>query len=838
MNHSTFYAFAIYLIFLLFLNISYAQKEGNIWYFGNNAGLNFNSGSPVALTNGALSTTEGCSAISDDRGNLLFYTDGIKVWNRNHIQMPNGFGLTGDPSSTQSAVIVSKPGSSNIYYIFTTAAGAGADGLRYSIVDITLQGGLGDVTTKNTLLRTPVTEKLTAVKHGNGCDIWIIAHEWNSDGFLAYLVDSSGVDINPIISNIGATHTGGFFTTNWGGQLKVAPNGSKLACAISGMKIVEFFDFDKTTGLVSNPISFPSIAEGTGKYTYGIEFSPDGTKLYVSLPNGGGIYQYDLTAGSSADIINSVTLIGSSSAFSSAHSLQLGPDGKIYCARFSAQNLGVINDPNALGIACSYVDKGVFLEGRTSSSGLPNFMQSHFRSQFNFTYIKNCVSDSIFFSVTDTTNADSVYWSFGDTASGVNSTATGFNTYHIFSAPGTYHVEITKYGKCISIFHKTIVIYPVPQINLGNDTSLCAKTLLVLNAETPGGTYLWQDGSANSNFTASIPGIYWVEVTNVCGSDIDSIDIENIPLPKVDLGNDTLLCPEQSLLLNVAIPGASYLWQDNSTDPVFTVSSQNIYWVEVISAEGCAQRDSITVNYSILPDVRLGNDTLLCQSEGFLLDVTSPRATYKWQDNSTGSSYHVTDSGFYYVEVTNADGCSDSDSVAIKIKNLKADFEYEEIPCTNQIQFINLSSDTLSSFWDFGDGTTSNENNPVHAYEVNEKFIVVLIINPDSICIDTAQFIIPFEDDAVSDTLFIPNVFTPNGDGKNDYFEIIGINNSCLAINRLTIFNRWGKKVFEAEGNGFKWDGTKDGSTLTAGVYFYMLEGENLKKSGNIILLR
>ena len=896
------------LTFLLKSADSYAQKEGNIWYFGSRAGLDFNSGSPVALTNGTLSTFEGCSSISDNMGNLLFYTDGTTVRNKNHVQMPNGFGLLGHSSSTQSAIIISKPGSNTIYYIFTTPA-EGFGGLTYSIVDMTLQGGLGDVTIKNALLQTPVTEKLTAVKHANGCDVWVIAHEWNSDGFLAYLVDSSGVNINPVISNIGTTHNGTL--SNAIGQLKATPDGSKLALAIMGMNMLELFDFDNTTGLVSNPVSFPPIypvQPGGGfiqfGWTYGVEFSADGTKLYLALNQALQLYQYDLMAGSSNDIINSRTLVGSSSV--QLGGIQLGPDGKIYCAKSQSQDLGVINDPNASGIACNYVDRGVFLGRRLSQLGLPTFMQSHFYPQF--TYVNPCAGDSTLFSITDTANTDSVHWTFGDTASGIFNASTDLNPYHVFNTPGRYNVRMIRYGACTAVFSRTVIIYTAPQIHLGNDTLLCPEISLTLNAEFPASTYLWQDSSTNSNITASSPGIYWVKVSNTCGSDIDSIDIGHISFPEVNLGNDTLLCPGQSLVLDATLPGASYNWQNNSTDAVYTVSTSGLYWVKVISAEGCFQSDSITISYSILPEVELGNDTMLCQGVELLLDVTNAGATYQWKDNSSASTYTVNDPGFYWVEVINADGCSNSDSVTIdfsippdvslgkdttlckgqsydlivnipgvtyqwqdgstdpiftvassglywvkatntdgcshsdsvdiKLINLEANFNYEKIPCTNQIQFINLSSDTLSNHWDFGDGTTSNENNPVHAYRVNEKFTVILIINTDSFCIDTAQFIIPFEDDAVSDTLFIPNVFTPNGDGKNDYFEITGGDTPCNNSNRLVILNRWGEKVFEVEGNELKWDGGKNGINLTNGVYFYVLEGEGFKKTGNITLLR
>ena len=182
--------------------------------------------------------------------------------------------------------------------------------------------------------------------------------------------------------------------------------------------------------------------------------------------------------------------------------------------------------------------------------------------------------------------------------------------------------------------------------------------------------------------------------------------------------------------------------------------------------------------------------------------------------------------------------CSDSVIVEEAVINLKADFGYELIPCANEIQFLNLSSDTLSSHWDFGDGTTSDEFSPLHAYQANEKYMVILILAPNTPCADTAQAVIPFENDAVSAALFIPNVFTPNGDGKNDYFEIIGIDNPCISFNKLMIFNRWGMKVFETAGSKLRWNGMDNENILTEGVYFYVLEGEEIRKPGSVTLLR
>src|SRR5690606_8782588 len=243
------------VFFLSFAKIS-AQGQANNWYFGYNAGITFNTNPPSALLNGMLSTSEGSATLSDAAGNLLFYTDGILVYDRTHAQMPNGFGLLGNPSSAQSAIIVPKPGSSTNYYIFTVPE-SGNVGMRYSEVDMTLNGGLGDVLTsnKNTLLFAPSSEKVTAVKHANGLYYWVIGKENTaSTTYKAFLVDCNGVNATPV------TSTGVVGGGNWG-YLVASPNGNKIAAATSNLG-VELADFNTTTGVVSNAVNLGNLNHG------------------------------------------------------------------------------------------------------------------------------------------------------------------------------------------------------------------------------------------------------------------------------------------------------------------------------------------------------------------------------------------------------------------------------------------------------------------------------------------------------------------------------------------------------------------------------------------------
>jgi gliding motility-associated-like protein len=360
---------SLLLIFLFLSNLkAFAQKEYNIWYFGTNAGVDFNSGSPVTITNSAMATFEGTVSISDGNGSLLFYSDGRTIWNRDHLPMPNGTGLLGHESACQSVLAVPKPGSSTIYYIFTVDAIENnlQNGLRYSILDMSLSGGLGNLTTKNVLLETPVTERLTAVRHSNGTDYWIITHKWNSNGFSAYLLSSTGLAATPIVSNVGSVHNGNI--GNAIGQLKSNKLGTKLALAIRDVGKFELFDFNATTGVVSNAVS----SSASYSVAVGVEFSADGSKLYGAAAFQNAIYQFNLA---SASPFASGIQIGSGINIPTA--MQIGPDNKIYCTERDGFYLGMINNPNTLGTACNYVKNGIHLGGKKVWFGLPNIIEGN-----------------------------------------------------------------------------------------------------------------------------------------------------------------------------------------------------------------------------------------------------------------------------------------------------------------------------------------------------------------------------------------------------------------------------------------------------------------------------
>src|ERR1043166_5425055 len=285
--------------------LSYAQKQGNIWYFGNGSGISFNSGVPVSLTGGQTGTDngpgwvqEGTACISDSSGALLFYSGGATIWNFFHHVMPNGTGINGGISSTQAALILPKPGNDSLFYLFTSDQFQNlpsGKGYRYSLVNMCLDSAKGDivVSEKNVLLMDSCTEKLAACRDASANGYWILGHKMYSNEFRAWHLTSSGITAT-VTSKIGTVH--GFKASNQSwispsalGQMKFNPQSTRIAVAIGNFDpaYLDLFNFNNATGVVSNPCHFV-LDSALGKRVYGVEFSPDGTKLYAGGVGGSG----------------------------------------------------------------------------------------------------------------------------------------------------------------------------------------------------------------------------------------------------------------------------------------------------------------------------------------------------------------------------------------------------------------------------------------------------------------------------------------------------------------------------------------------------------------------
>lgn len=712
------------------------RGEALTWWFGAGNTLSFYGPEPVQGNvdpTPSMFNQEGVASICDVNGNLILFTDGIQVFNGQGNQLTNGSALSGGSSSSQAAIIVPNPSYNGLYNIFTT----GPVGFRYSVADV----NQNIITVLNEPLISPVSEKQSAVKHCNGHDIWVITKQYNTNAFYAYLVTDSGVNSTPVISFGGPNQDQSAL-----GCMKFSPDGDKLAMAVGEYFINPgyslLFDFDNATGMVGSFITIPGDV-----YTnpYGVEFSPDGSKLYIGnnapFPNA-GIYQYDLSSGNGPEIVASRQLIGNSSnAGYGVGSLQLAKNERIYIARSGEFGfLDEIRNPDNSGFSAGFIDKSLAIQD--NNHGLPNMVTSYNSSQIPYIHGPGsiCPNSIATYSVA-CGHSETVSWSFTGPAT---LDFTEGNSIHISAgnAEGSGLLIATRDAGCLGLLKDTFNIsIGFPGILLGTDTSICNSVSLRLSPGAGYSSYLWNDGSTMSYLNAGA-GNYWVEVSGAGGCILrDSIAIAGFDESfSISLGNDTsfcqtfqsmitlnapsgnfssyqwsngvtapsvtllqpsiislavtnengcvardtisvtftqppvfhfqesaLICPGGVVVLETGLTGVSHRWPDFSDLPEFTAWQPGVYWANVTNSCGQEFTDSVTVLAAAAPSVDLGNDTVVCPFIPYLLQAGNAGNSYTWQDGSAGATHLITGENIYSVAVTNAFGCSASDSIDVKI---------------------------------------------------------------------------------------------------------------------------------------------------------------------------
>ena len=823
---------ALLLVVIILIGLSsYAQntsREASIWYFGDGGGLDFSSNPPTALTNGAIQNQwEGTASVADSEGNLLFYTDGVSVWDKNHSIMPNGNGLGGNISTSQPAIIVPHPGNTSIYFIFTVDELAQSNGVKYSQVDLSLSGNgtsgnsLGDVTaTKNVALFSPGSEKITAVRHSNNKATWVITHEWNTNTFRSYLIDCSGLNTTPVLSSVGLVHdpiTGSAFpNTNAIGYLKASSNGNKIGSAIYTEGAFEVFDFDRSTGVLSNPITF---SNPNYFRAYGVEFSSDETKFYGSTGDG-EIFQADLSAGNDSAVVASFKLIGQSAGPISSRgliggALQLARNGKIYYARDENDYLGVINNPNELGVAANYVDDGQLLAFNTESGiGLPNFVQSYLgEAVIDFTGNGACVGDAVDFTVVSSANITSYSWDFGDGGS-----STSASPSHTYSSAGTYNVELTYSDGCftgsitkpISVIPAGTkpVVAPIPDMCEGETAFLelisgpsggnwKAKQmvagglieiplLVTYNIFTPLGsgdykiTYVPKDACAPESDPAFVtvhakPNASFTSFGPLCDNDV-AVDLNNTASP-VETGGSWS---------GVGVVGNNY-------DPSVAGPGNHQLIYSITNANGCSSSYSETITINDAPDITISTTGPFCIGSGTqTLQATPSGGT--WSGNSvSGSTFDpaIAGVGIHNISYTTGGlGCDATETISIDvIASPDATISAIDTLCSKDSP-ITLAAASSGGSW-FGNGVDSSGIFDPTISGIGNHTIIYSVdvggcsdIDSVQITVENAPFNVGHEKICNGDSIFLEGIYQKT---SGVYQNIFSTNNYCDSIVETTL---------------------------------------------------
>jgi len=608
----------LYIVLTLsfILQITYAQNQANIWLFGDYVGLDFNTGEPLIIPYVNTQYFNASATMCDPSGNLLFTFNANIIRNKNGQIMQNGDGLIGHKVASMGALIVQKPGSNNLYYLFTVPRYTSYDGMYYSVVNMNLDGGLGAVTNeKNIPLEAAwdALEKLVAVKHENGTDIWIITRKFKDNCFASFLLTKDGIISQPILS---PAKNSDFYEMV--GNMKVSHDKKHLVVAYTDgqgigalRQAYDICNFNSSTGVIDFLFTLTKNDGTTQKIfePWAVEFSPDSKLLYLTFFNEAvgdlmELYQYDMQYyEDSLQLLQSEIKI----ATGPVNGLQLARDGKIYCTGNFYDHydyVSVIHEPWKRGTDCNFEPDAIYMGPDKVYLFLPNILLDYL---YRFEWDAHCSGQPITFQPNFIPEPASILWSFGDF-----STSYDLWPVHIYEHGGSYEVNVT-------------VNYPNGRIE---------KTSRV-------------------------------------------IDIVESPHP--DLGPDTLVCEGTPVTLSVAGEPGSYAWSNGTFgQPTITVLDTGYYWVNVTNAEGCRTRDSIHVGWyhkAVLNETNLVITPTSCGgSNGSITGLTIEGVipvTWGWYDgngNLLGNNLDIfgLPVGNYFLHVTDDHGCvSISDSYTI-----------------------------------------------------------------------------------------------------------------------------------------------------------------------------
>ena len=465
------------VLLLLFISCflqAFGQKEANVWHFGAGHSLDFNSGSPVQTFNSQMFTFEGSTSYCDEDGNLLFYSngggrlpisgqDGGKIWNKNNQVMYDMQGTEGGGwSAAQSSVIIPAPGEPNVYYLFTmeelefdvdgiVPSEPNGRGLRYFKIDMSLNGGLGEVVEADVQLYDYSFEGLCAVRHANGTDYWILINQ-DTSGIGVYSVTQNGVQLSGVYPAPVSTS---------GGIIKASPFPyiAGQTCCNKVMTPAGLFDFDLTTGVMTFDTNLG------GASTSYFEFSPNGFYLYANvfnqLSSTSQLVQYNIAQAEQTgqDLSSTAQIIQEN--FDGFY-MQLAPDGKIYYTYTVLEPttgdistaLGTINCPNTSSPTISlsvfsFPSDFITIFGFYALPNFPSWIfYNSYEAQIQFgpDTVSLCPGETLVLNAGEGTS-----WSWGGDA------ATNTGQFYTVISPGIYSATVS--GPC-GLGSDQIVILP------------------------------------------------------------------------------------------------------------------------------------------------------------------------------------------------------------------------------------------------------------------------------------------------------------------------------------------------------------------------------------------
>ncbi len=757
------------------------KQAANFWYFGNGAGIDFSGDEgPIAVTDGAIEAEEGCTTVSDDNGDLLFYTNGDVIWDSEHNVMANGTGLGGNPDASQGVITVAHGVDPSLYYIFTSEdIASGTNTFSYALLDMKLNNGLGDIVLKNRKIYSRNTEKIAAQGNANTN---VLTHEIGSNTYRVYPVNDQGINAAEYISQ------GSNYIANSSaiGYLKYAAGGDKIAQAYnSGGAFIDFLRRDS----LDEEFEVGLIDVNFGGEVYGIEFSPSSNLLYATLRNGGNSKLLQIPVDddySIADIENPDSVTVADLDFE-AGAIQTGPNGQIYIAANNSGDVYTLAGPdqrflpeNGANLASAL--QPFNLAGRTSRFGLPNFVQnlSTPDQEPSINVIANCSADPIILEATGKTNFDQYAWTITEegTNTTVYSSSQQTDTVDIEIEPGRYEVAVRITNECgyDELLVENIEIFASPDVsNVVSPRTICGQSLIIGDdiIDEPGHTYLWSTGATTQTIEVNESAFYSVVVTSAAGC-TSSVEIFVAPPYDVNIGGDQSVCQDETLRLNAGVNADNYRWfvddvQQPATGQNFNVdtSTPGIFMVRVEVPDpldtACYAVDEAEITVNETPGIVVLNivEPTCGDANGSIeIDTNGGSGDYtiSWNGPTTVANNETNpqnlEAGSYNITITdNLTGCTDVETVALSNTGITVVATQSTNDCDLNSISVEITGIATPPFnWEILDqtGATINSNVavPTNTFTINnlEEGDYSIEITDNGGCIAVDDFIIELPD--------------------------------------------------------------------------------------------
>lgn len=872
-----------------------APKRANVWYFDRRRGLDFSEDPPAFLTDGETQSLRPTATISDVRGDLLFYSDGIHVYDRFHKVMPNGILNNPPPSVTGiECVIVPNPALETQYYLISFSV----DGTRLvsTLIDMSRNGGRGDVVPgqKNLPLVSGTPRGLAAVRACAENAYWVVTYVPDV-AFFVFKFREGGIDVVPT----GAPLSGptGFV------QLKFSPNALRLAALNAGAAAeIVFYDFDSASGQITNGQTI--LPNGSGA---GVEFSPTGRMAYlsVSAPSGSRLLQYDLESGDWAAVRASGVMLASSGTVNAFGQMQLAPNGNILIAYSKVSSLGggatvtlfssaIIHKPNLRGTACELETGATFSTSRSWCNLIASDLGAVYaKIDPNIdTLICGLGQPQTYRTTRLGCNVDSVSWRLeGIVADLVPQEGAVRVTYRGYGEGFLILNAFNDCGTSADTLRVKVVAPNTQKLNIGPDRLVCDNGVTTFRAGGGFARYRWNTGLGDSVLTTLQPGKYWVDVWDACGQkQSDTVEVRIRPGTVLELGTDPRPCRNERLVYQRPAQFRSWTWTPrqgldcdtckqvgvalakNGTFVVIATDGAGCLSVDTltilprdtafrrVAAEACKGRPAVFYGQPLLADTTavfflpapggIGCDSLVTVDLRALQTPTvvqraviCPETYYNYR-----GALLPPDTVAFFFHPSGTLACDTFVTVEtrgfprVSVEALPGDtavFIGAEVSLSALAQGVGL----VRYAWSPPDGLTCTDCEGPTAQPLTSTRYQVRATDANG-CSAEAEVSVAVQNLCVD---MVPNAFTPNGDDLNEWFY--PLTHPCVKrVLRWTVSNRWGQKMFDRldfapNRPELGWDGTADGTEQPMDTYvwfaeFLLYDGKKVAKKGDVALVR